>query len=112
MTTAEDSASPEERPVVGDPSRAVNGPPTMPAAAREGWDAPPPPSDMPEGPAADDPGAAGIPPGTGPDVPTAEGTSERFGPARGVHTPDDGPGGTDVDTSARPLRGRVDHDRD
>ncbi|MDQ1653314.1 MAG: hypothetical protein QOI35_2514 [Cryptosporangiaceae bacterium] len=50
--------------------------------------------------------AGGVPPGTAPRVPAAPGTAEEAAPARDVHTPDDGPGGRDIDTAEPPLASR------
>ena len=49
----------------------------------------------------------GAPQRTVPDVPPAQGTSEAMRPVQGVHTPDVGPGGDDVDTARRPMPGRT-----
>lgn len=82
-------------------------PPTMPAEARLGRIGPPTPDDYPS---ADKTGT-GVPPGTAPGVPPALGTSETMAPAIGVYQPDVGDGGRDLDTSATPLPGRIDHNR-
>jgi hypothetical protein len=50
--------------------------------------------------------AGGIPPGTGPDVAAPYGTSEDKPADEGIHTPDVGPGGDDLDTASPPLAGR------
>jgi hypothetical protein len=50
--------------------------------------------------------AGGVPSGTAPSVPAAPGTAEAASPARGVHSPDDGPGGRDIDTAEPPLASR------
>jgi len=81
-------------------------PPTMPEQARTGWAPPPPPPRASAGPAADERGPAGAPPGTVPEVPPAPGTSEELPPVA-PHTPDVGPDGADLDTSERPVPGRI-----
>ena len=82
-------------------------PATMPAEARLRRVGPPAPDDYP----APEEAAFGVPPGTAPDVPPALGTSETMAPAIGVHTPDVGDGGRDLDTAATPLPGRTDYNR-
>lgn len=81
-------------------------PPTMPESARVGGTPPPPPAranvEDPDGERL----AGGIPPGTGPEVVAPLGTSEEASPADGVHTPDVGPGGEDLDTASPPLASR------
>lgn len=86
-------------------------PPTMPAEARRGWPPPPPPPDAPMTRADGEPLSGGVPPGTAPEVPAAEGTSEDTAPTVGEHTPDVRPGGADFDTAAQPLPGRSDSAR-
>jgi hypothetical protein len=80
-------------------------PETMPAEARAG-EPPPPPGHA--GSRGDDGEqlAGGIPPGTGPEAPAAPGTAEESGSDLGVHTPDVGPGGRDLDTDEDPLASR------
>jgi hypothetical protein len=86
----------------------VDGPPpTMPEEARTGYAEAPAPEDYPVG---SDPDlaekAGGVPRGTAPEVTTAPGTSESMRPVDGVHTPDVGPGGRDIDTASPPLTQR------
>jgi len=79
------------------------------------------PGDVPEGPAGDravrdattSPDAhesggrnAGIGPGTGLEAPAPLGTSEGMAPVQGVHVPDVGPGGDDLDTADPAVPGR------
>jgi hypothetical protein len=80
-------------------------PPTMPVEARTGGPTPPPPPDAPAE------GAGGVPAGTAPEGGAAPGSSEELPPTQGVHRPDAGPGGDDLDTAARPLPNRSDADR-
>jgi hypothetical protein len=73
-------------------------PPTMPAEARTGTPPPAPPrasSVRADG----DRAAGGIPPGTGPEVPAAEGTAEAAEVAPDPHQPE-------VDEDAPPLASR------
>lgn len=63
------------------------------------------------GHAATDRPQVGAPEGTLPDAPAAEGTSEAAEPVQGVHTPDVGPGGEQVDTAATPVPGRTEGSR-
>jgi hypothetical protein len=51
-------------------------------------------------------GAGEVPENTAPDVTAAPGTAEELPPVQGVHMPDDGPGGSDIDTAERPVPGR------
>ncbi|TQS44314.1 hypothetical protein [Cryptosporangium phraense] len=83
-------------------SYADGPPPTMPSEARTGAVEQADPVDA----SAD--GAGGVPPGTAPEVEAALGTSESLKPVDGVHTPDIGPGGEDIDTAEWPLAGRPD----
>ena len=86
-------------------------PPTMPESAREGVDPPKPPGYVAKHRADGERKAGGIPPGTGPEVPAPEGTSEDEPADQGIHAPDVGPGGADFDTSSPPLAGRPDSAR-
>jgi hypothetical protein len=83
-------------------------PPTMPESAREGGPPPPPPGYAGKHRAGGERAAGGIPPGTGPDVPAPEGTSEDKPADEDIHTPDVGPGGDDFDTASPPLTSRPD----
>jgi len=84
-------------------------PPTMPESAREGGPPPePPPGYSGKRRADGERAAGGIPPGTGPEVPAPEGTSEDKPADEGIHTPDAGPGGADLDTASPPLTSRPD----
>ncbi|GAA3391107.1 hypothetical protein [Cryptosporangium minutisporangium] len=104
--------TPDRNPVADpmDPAARVRAgglPPTMPEEARTGYADAPTPEDYPVG---SDPDlaekAGGVPAGTAPEVTTAPGTSESMRPVEGVHTPDVGPGGRDIDTASRPLTQR------
>jgi len=104
--------TPDRNPVADpmDPAARVRVgglPPTMPEEARTGYAEPPAPEDYPVG---SDPDlaqkAGGVPAGTAPEVATALGTSESLPPVDGVHTPDVGPGGEQLDTASRPLTQR------
>lgn len=81
-------------------------PPTMPAEVRKGHEPPPPPGHAGRHRADGERKAGGIPPGTGPEVAAPLGTSEDEAPADGVHAPDVGPGGEDLDTATPPLASR------
>jgi hypothetical protein len=80
-------------------------PPTMPRSARTGTEPPPPPERASVTRDGDSP-AGGVPHGTAPEVQAAEGTAEAAAAAEGIHTPDVGPGGSDIDTDERPLTAR------
>jgi hypothetical protein len=73
-------------------------PPTMPASARTGA---PPPTPARATPVRSDGdlAAGGIPPGTGPEAPAAEGTTEAAPLAQGLHQPE-------IDEDAPPLTTR------
>jgi hypothetical protein len=62
-------------------------PPTMPASARRG-EPPPAPARATSVRSDGELAAGGIPAGTGPEAPAAEGTAEAALPAEGVHDPD------------------------
>ncbi len=81
-------------------------PPTMPEEVRAGGPPPAPPGYAGKHRADGDRKAGGIPPGTGPEVPSLLGSSEETPVAEGVHDPDVGPGGGDLDTARWPLAGR------
>jgi hypothetical protein len=81
-------------------------PPTMPESARTGGPPPPPPSHTGKHLSDVERAAGGIQPGSGPEVPAPEGTSEDKPADEGIHTPDVGPGGDDFDTASPPLAGR------
>lgn len=84
-------------------------PPSLPAA-----DTPAGATDEPDDPtagagehAATDRPQVGAPERAVPDAPPATGTSEAAEPVQGVHTPDVGPGGEQVDTATTPVPGRT-----
>ena len=128
MTAPDRPPSPDSPPLrrpTGDLPLPDAPPPAMPESARTGG--PPPEPSEPPGPSGraakrgdsgnvrdDDDGeraAGGIPPGTGPDVPAPYGTSEDRPAEQGIHRPDVGPGGEDLDTVSPPLPGRSDNAR-
>jgi hypothetical protein len=78
----------------------------MPESARVGGTPPPPTGYAGKHRADGTRKAGGIPAGTGPEAPASLGTSEDSAVAEGVHDPDVGPGGEDLDTATPPLAGR------
>jgi len=59
------------------------------------------------GPQSPVPAPGMVPGGTAPAVQASFGTSETMQPVQGVHTPEVGPGGEDIDTAAHVTPGRV-----
>ena len=96
----------EDQPPATEAPSADVPPPTMPESVRAGGDPPPPPGSGEQYRPDGERKAGGIPPGTGPQVPAPLGTSEDRPPETGVHTPDVGEGGDDMDTASPPLASR------
>lgn len=120
MTGPDDAVAPHARAEADsrDPSRAANqvrdepiapGPADeeMPAAHRTQPDTAT--DDIGSEPAGTEPERpqAGVPEDTVTDVTPAPGTSEELRPVQGVHTPDVGPGGEQVDTADPASRSRA-----
>lgn len=120
MTGSEDAEAPHAAAEQDsrDPSRAANqirAEPTPPSEADE--EMPAADSDQPDAPvgtrdgtAADrdpDRPQAGVPESTVTDPTPTLGTSEEMEPVQGVHTPDVGPGGDQIDTEDHAHRGRA-----